>query len=205
MSSRMPFIPGATTIGLTFRDGLILASERRVSYGYFIMSKSGRKVFKITDRVGAACAGLVGDMQMMMKEVAAHTTIHSYELERSASVKSIAKLLGVILFQRRYYPYLAQTIIGGVDAAGPKLFVLDPLGSVIEDKYAVVGSGSQIAIGLLESEFRESLSEKEAIDLVKKAIKSSMARDIGSGDGVDLLIIKAEGIREESYPLTSQS
>ncbi len=203
MSREMPFITGATTIGLTFKNGVILASERRVAYGYFVMSKSGRKVFKITDTVGAACAGLVGDMQVMTKEVAAYSNLYAYETNRPSSVKSMAKLLGVILFQRRFFPYLAQTIIGGVDSDGPKLYVLDPLGSVIEDKYAAVGSGSEIAIGLLESEYREGVSEDEAIALVKKAIKSATARDIGSGDGVDILIITGKGIKEESYPLLS--
>lgn len=200
----MPFIPGATTIGVTFKNGVILASERRVSYGYFVMSKSGRKVFKITDTAGAACAGLVGDMQIMIKEVAAHSNLYSYELNRPATVRALAKLLGVLLFQRRLFPYLTQTIIAGVDPDGPKLYVLDPLGSVIEDKYAAVGSGSEIAMGLLESEFREGLSEAEAVELVKKAIRSATARDIGSGDGVDMLIISAKGIKEESYPLAAQ-
>ena len=58
-------MPGATTIGAVFKDGVILASEKRVTYGNFIMSKGGKKVFKVTDQIGVACAGLVGDMQIL--------------------------------------------------------------------------------------------------------------------------------------------
>jgi len=204
MSREMPFITGATTVGVTFKNGVILASERRVSYGYFVMSKSGRKVFKITENVGAACAGLVGDMQVMTREVAAYCNIYSYESSRPTSVRATAKLLGNLLFQRRLFPYLAQTVIGGVDAEGPKLYVLDPLGSVIEDKYTAVGSGSEIAIGVLESEFKEGLSEIEAVELVKRTIRSAVSRDIGSGDGVDMLIMTGRGMREEAYPLPAR-
>ncbi len=55
------FMPGATTVGLVCKDGAILASERRYSYGTFVMSKVAKKVFKITDNIGVGCAGIIGD------------------------------------------------------------------------------------------------------------------------------------------------
>ena len=196
------YIPGATTIGVVCKDGVILASERRVNYGYFVMSKSGKKVFKIADKIGAACAGIVADMQILTREVTAHLNIYSFEREQSVTVRTAAKLMGSMLFERRYYPYLTQTIVGGIDEGGPKLFVLDPLGSVIEDKFTSVGSGSEIAMGLLESDFKEDMSIEDAKGLVRKAIKAASARDIASGEGLDMLIITDKGIREEHEPPT---
>ena len=197
-----PFMPGATTIGVVCKDGVVLASERRVSYGYFVMSKSGKKVFRITDNVGAACAGLVADMQVLTKEVAVYLRLYSYERDRLASVKSAAKVMANLLFERRLYPYLAQTIVGGIDDEGPSLFVLDPLGSVIDDKYASVGSGSEIAVGVLEAEFREGMTIEQGRELVRKAAKAALARDIGSGNGLDIMTITRSGIKEEGEPLT---
>jgi len=197
-----PFMPGATTIGVVCKDGVVLASERRVSYGYFVMSKSGKKVFRITDNVGAACAGLVADMQVLTKEVAVYLRLYSYERDRLASVKSAAKVMANLLFERRLYPYLAQTIVGGIDDEGPSLFVLDPLGSVIDDKYASVGSGSEIAVGVLETEFKEGMTIEQGRELVKKAAKAALARDIGSGNGLDIMTITRSGIKEEGEPLT---
>jgi proteasome beta subunit len=196
------YIPGATTIGIVCKDGVILASERRVNYGYFVMSKSGKKVFKITDKIGAACAGIVADMQILTREVTAHLNIYSFEREQSVTVRTAAKLMGSMLFERRYYPYLTQTIVGGIDEGGASLFVLDPLGSVIEDKFTSVGSGSEIAMGLLESDFKEGMSIEDAKVLVRKAIKSASARDIASGEGLDMLIITDKGIIEEHEPPT---
>jgi len=195
-------MPGATTIGVVCKDGVVLASERRVSYGYFVMSKSGKKVFRITDNVGAACAGLVADMQVLTKEVAVYLRLYSYERDRLASVKSAAKVMANLLFERRLYPYLAQTIVGGIDDEGPSLFVLDPLGSVIDDKYASVGSGSEIAVGVLETEFKEGMTIEQGRELVKKAAKAALARDIGSGNGLDIMTITRSGIKEEGEPLT---
>jgi len=194
-------MPGATTIGVVCKDGVVLASERRVSYGYFVMSKSGRKVFRIADTIGAVCAGLMADMQVLTKEVGAQLQLYSFERDRLASVRSAAKVMAALLFERRMYPYLAQTIVGGIDDEGQSLFVLDPIGSVIDDKYASVGSGSEIAVGVLEAEYKEGMTVEQGKELVKKAAKAALARDIGSGNGLDIMTITKTGIKEEGEPL----
>jgi len=191
------YLPGATTVGIVCKDGVILAAERRVTYGYFVMSKSGKKVFQIADKIGAACAGIVADMQILTREVGAYLNLYTYEREQSVTVHTAAKLMGSMLFERRYFPYIAQTIVGGIDEGGARLFVLDPLGSVIEDKFTAVGSGSEIAMGLLETEFKEGMSIEEGKGLARKAVKAASARDIGSGEGLDMLVITNTGIREE--------
>jgi proteasome beta subunit len=191
-------MPGATTVGLVCKDGVLLASERRYSYGTFVMSKVAKKVFRITDNIGVACAGIIGDMQVLAREALAYMNLYQFERERKGTVKNAAKMLANLLSARRLYPYLAQTIIGGMDDGKPGLYVLDPIGSVLEDKFSAVGTGAEIAMGVLESDFREGLSVEEAKPIVLRAIKSALARDISSGDGVDLLIITAQGIQEES-------
>jgi proteasome beta subunit len=192
------WMPGATTVGVVFNDGVILASEKRVTYGYFIMSKGGKKVFKVTDRIGVACAGLVGDMQILAKEMEAQANLYSMDVGRKISVRSAAKLMANVLFNRRYAPLITQTIVGGLDEEGPSLYVLDVLGSLLPDKYAVVGSGTEIAIGVIEEGYKESLNAQQAKELVIRSIKSAISRDSMSGDGIDILIITQEGIAEES-------
>ena len=196
--SQFQMLPGATTIGVVCKDGVILASERRLSYGSFVMSKAAKKVFRITDNIGAACAGLVGDMQVLMREASVYATLYSYQRERNASVKTAAKVIGNLLFQRRFVPYITQTIIGGVDEDGPSIYILDLLGSVIKDEYASVGTGAEIATGVLENEYKDGISIEGGKEIVNRALKAALARDSASGDGVDILIITKEGIREES-------
>src|SRR3989337_3581249 len=194
----MVWFPGATTIGVVCRDGVILASEKRVAYGYFIVSKGVKKVFKITDQIGAACAGLGGNMQILVREFEPQANRYSMDVGRRISVRSAAKLMANILFNRRYAPLITQTIVAGLDEEGPSLYVLDVLGSVIPDKYAVVGSGTEIAVGVLEEGYKEGMKLKEAKELVTRAIKSAISRDTMSGDGIDFLIITKEGIAEDS-------
>jgi proteasome beta subunit len=192
------WVPGATTVGVVCSDGVILASEKRVSYGYLVVSKGGKKVFRITDYIGAACAGLVSDMQILVREVEAYANLFNLDVGRTISVRSAAKLMSNLLFNRRLAPLITQTIVGGVDEEGPSLYVLDVLGSVIPDKYAVVGSGTEIAMGVLEEGYKEKMTIKEAKDLVTRAIKSAISRDTMSGDGIDFLLIAKDGTAEES-------
>ena len=166
-----------------------------------VMSKSGKKIFTLTDHIGAACAGIVADMQVLIRQVAAYAKLYELECNRKISVKSATKTMSTILFERRYFPYITQTIVGGIDDEGPSIYVLDPLGSVIRDKYATVGSGAEIAIGVLEASYREGLSLKEGKDLVVRAMKAAIARDSGSGNGIDLLLITQDGVKEESIVL----
>lgn len=196
--SEEPYMPGATTVGLVCTDGVLLASERRYSYGTFVMSKVAKKVFKITDTIGVACAGIIGDMQVLARETLAYMNLYQLERGRKGTVKNAAKLLSSLLSSRRLFPYLAQTVIGGMDDGKPGLYVLDPIGSVLEDKFAAVGTGAEVAMGVLESEYKEGLSLEEAKPIIMRAIRAAVARDISSGDGIDLMIITSHGMKEES-------
>jgi proteasome beta subunit len=192
------YVPGATTVGIVCSDGVILASEKRVSYGSFVVSRAGKKVFKITENIGAGCAGLVSDMQILIREVEAYANLFKLEVGRPISVKSAAKMMSNFLFDRRLLPLITQTVIAGIDEEGPGLYVLDVLGSNIPDKYTAVGSGAEIAIGVLDERFKEGMTIKEAKELVTTAIKSAISRDAMSGDGIDFLVITKEGITEDS-------
>jgi len=195
---RYLYVPGATTVGVVCSDGVILASEKRVSYGGLVLSRAGKKVFKIADHIGSACAGLVSDMQMLIREVAFYANLFRLEARRPIGVRAAAKGMSNLLFSRRLVPLLTQTIVGGVDDEGPSLYVLDVLGSVIPDKYAAVGSGAEIALGVLEEGYKDGLTIEEGKELVVRAIKSAVSRDAMSGDGIDFIIITKNGIKEES-------
>jgi proteasome beta subunit len=193
-------MPGATAIGITCGDGIVLAAEKRVSYGNFVVNKNTKKVFAITHNVAAACAGMVADMQVLVRQVTALSRIRKLEIRRDVATNSIAKLMSVIMFERRYFPLLTQVVVGGIDPS-PQIYTLDPLGSLLPDDYAAVGTGAELALGVLDSEYKKDISIEVARNLAVKAIKSSIQRDSASGDGIDLVIITNKGIQEDTIKL----
>jgi proteasome beta subunit len=191
------FMPGATAVGISYQDGIVLGAEKRVSYGNFLVNKSTKKTFSVTNEVGAACAGMIADMQVLVRQVVALAKIRKLETRRNVAPNSIAKLMSVIMFERRFFPLLTQVIVGGIGIKS-EIYTLDPLGSVLPDDYAAVGTGAEMALGILDSEYRHNISEEKAKDIAIKSIKSSIQRDSSSGDGIDLLFITTKGSREES-------
>ncbi len=188
-------MPGATAVGITFDGGVVIASEKRVAYGNFLVSKTSKKTFQLTPQVGAACAGLVADMQILSLQISALAKIRKMEIKRDLPPNSVAKMISNMMYERRFFPLLTQVIVGGI-VDKPAIYTLDPLGSVLPDEYAAVGTGAEMALGVLDPQFKEKMTEKEAIELAKKAIKSAILRDSFSGDGIDFLVIKKDGIKE---------
>jgi proteasome beta subunit len=191
------FLPGATAVGISYDKGVILSAEKRVSYGNFVVNKNTKKTFPVTNQVGAACAGMIADMQVLVRQVAALAKIRKLEIRRNVAPNSIAKLMSVIMFERRFFPLLTQVIVGGLETK-PEIYTLDPLGSVLPDEYAAVGTGAEMALGIIDSEYKPNMSEEKAREMAIKAIRSSILRDSSSGDGIDLLVITKSGPREES-------
>lgn len=194
------YIPGATAVGIAYKDGVILGAERRITLGNYVISKSGKKVFKVTENVGVVCAGMIADMQNLVREVATYAKLKELELRRFLKPNNIAKLMSVLMFERRFAPLLTQVILGGYGSK-PLVYVLDPLGSVIPDEYAAVGTGAEMAIAVVEAAYSPSISQKEARDVLISSVKAAIQRDAMSGNGLDLLMVDASGIREEAVNL----
>jgi len=193
-------IMGATTIGIVCRDGVVLASEKRIAYGFSIMSKSGKKVFPIGDRIGVGFAGLISDAQAVLRRISAEVRLYELEFHKTMGVRAAAKLLSNMLYSQRYFPVFTETMVGGVDEDVGRLFILDQLGSMIEDRYASIGSGGAIAIGIVEQGYSKDFGVKDGKELAIKAVRAAISRDVASGDGVDVLIIGKDGVKEEFYP-----
>ncbi|MDH7556016.1 MAG: archaeal proteasome endopeptidase complex subunit beta [Candidatus Methanosuratincola sp.] len=193
-------VTGATTVGIACKDGVVLASEKRVTYGFSIMTKAGKKVFAINDRLGVAFAGLISDSQAVLRRISAETNLYELETRKPMSVRAMAKILANLLYAQRAYPVYTETMVGGMDEEGAKLFVLDPLGSMIEDRYAALGTGGAIAIGIVESAYSPEMGVDAGKELAVRAVKAAIARDVASGDGVDVLVISKQGAREETLP-----
>jgi proteasome beta subunit len=190
-------LKGTTTIGLTCKDGVIFVCDKRASVGSFIASNRARKAFKINDKVGATVAGSIGDAEALMRLMQAEAALYEFNNRERMSTKAVATLMANILQGSRIFPYLVQVLIGGISKGNSRLFSLDPVGGLIEEKFAASGSGSPIAYGVLERDYSENRMVEENIPIAIKALHSAMRRDSVTGDGVTIATItKEEGFRE---------
>lgn len=188
---------GTTTIGLVCDRGVVLASEKRATMGHFIASKDAKKIYRIDDLIGMTTAGAVGDAQRLVKILQVEASLYKMRRQEPMTVKGLSALLANILNGSRYFPYMVQLVVGGMDKSGPTVYSLDALGGQIEERKAVAtGSGSPIAYGVLEDRYREKLPLDEGVDLAIRALHTAMKRDSASGNGIDVIKITSDGFTE---------
>jgi len=189
---------GTTTIGVVCKNGVILSSDTRVTMGYFVAHKRGKKIHKIDDHLAMTIAGTVADAQWTVDVLKANAQLYKLTNHRKMPVSAAARLIANLLFSSRYYPLLTQVLIGGVDDTGPHVYSLDPFGSLTEEKCVATGSGSPVAYGVLEDQYREDATVEELLPVVVRAVHSAMKRDAASGDSFDVAVVDENGFRELS-------
>ncbi|HEX9678804.1 proteasome subunit beta [Nitrososphaera sp.] len=190
---------GTTTCALTCKDGVVLAADTRASAGLFIADRHVMKIQKVGNHLGMTIAGGVADAQNLVDLMRYNANIFRLQNKEPMPIKSAARLCSNVLFNQRYFPYYVQLIMAGYTSKeGPQIYNIDLFGSISTEKFISTGSGSPVAYGYLESEYREGLSVNEAYKTAMHAIAAAIRRNAGTGDNINVVIIDKDGWRELS-------
>lgn len=187
---------GTTTVGVVCKDGVILASDTRVTTGTFIAHKKGKKVYQIDEHMAMTISGVVADAQQIVNLLKVNAQLYRLNNQYLMPISAAARLISNVLFSTRQAPLIAQVLIGGVDDVGPHVFSLDPFGSLTEEKFVATGSGSPVAYGVLENKYKEDMFVKDLLSVVVRSIASAMKRNSATGDSFDITVIDHSGCRE---------
>ena len=189
---------GTTTCAITCTDGVVLAADTRASAGFFIADRHVMKIQKVDEHLGMTIAGGVADAQNLVDTMRYNSNIYRLSKKELIPVSSAARLCSNILFNQRYFPYYVQIIMAGFDHREKegKIYNIDLFGSMTTEKFISTGSGSPVAYGYLESEFKDGISVKEAYKLAIQSIAAAIRRNAGTGDNINAVIIDKNGYRE---------
>ncbi|MFX1562514.1 MAG: proteasome subunit beta, partial [Promethearchaeota archaeon] len=176
-------------------EGVILGTESQATMGYLVASDTAPKISQVTNRIAMTISGSVADCQQIINNVRAIAKLESLEKGRELSVKAISRLTSSILFRNRMFPLISMLIVGGMDDDGASIYMLDPLGSMLEEeRFTATGSGSVVAFGVLEDEYREKMTLAEGKELAIRAVSAARKRDIGSGGSIQIAKISTKGV-----------
>jgi len=189
---------GTTTVGLTYKGGVVLATDQRVTLGRMIMSRVD-KVFPVTNNLAITTAGTVSDNQVLLKHMQAEMKLFELENKKKATLETLSSVLQNTVYSgyKRWSPFMIQAIIAGLSRDKTfKLMSFDPSGAAIEDPYTATGSGMMFALGILQEHYKKDMTEKDAIELATRAIYTAIRRDSASGDGIVISVIDNKGYRK---------
>jgi len=192
---------GTTTVGLVCKDGLVLAADKKATAGFFIAAKNVEKIIRITDDIAVTVAGTVSDIQLLAKLIKAELKLKEIRTGKINTVKEAANLLAGIVYSniRKFslIPGISHFIVGGKDKTGFHMYDLSPDGSITDiDDFVSSGSGSPMAYGVFESQYKKDLQVKDGIKLAVKGVNAAIQRDAASGEGLDVVTITEKGVKK---------
>ncbi len=166
---------GTTSIGLVFKDGVILATVKQIVK--LIVPGAIEKLFKIDEHIGAVAAGLLADARVLVNQLMVKAQVNKITYEEAIDVWTLGKSLGDRMQLSTLYaglrPFGVSFLVGGVDSTGPHLIEADPSGMLYEWNAYAIGRGAKIANKIFRDKHKENMDEKTALKLVISVIKKS--------------------------------
>ena len=192
------YLKGTTTIGLMCKDGVVLAADKRATAGNLIVNKKTDKIYEISKNMAITMAGTVSDAQLLSKLIKAELSLKKMRTGRESTVKESANLLAGMVYgnirKMSMIPGISHFLLGGKDETGYYLYDIFADGSLTDEKeYVSSGSGSVMALGVLETLYHQEISLDDGISLAIKCINAALQRDSASGNGINILTITDKG------------
>lgn len=185
-----------TLVGVATRAGVLLAADTRTSQGTVVRSERVQKLAQVHPTAAMGSPDHLGVMQSFVRTI--RLEADRYETERGDPM-TLPELSTVAAEKLRAKSEAGTFVLGGVDDDGPHVFCLCPDGGVLEDESVVVGSGREVAAGVLEADTMDSLTMAEARRVAGRALSSSAERDALTGVGVRVAEITAAGVETTDY------
>ncbi|POM58518.1 Proteasome subunit beta type-6 [Phytophthora palmivora] len=174
---------GTSIIAVRFKGGVVLGADSRTSTGTYVANRVSDKLTPLHDRLYCCRSGSAADTQALSDYVRYYLSSHSVELGRLPKVGTAANLFRSLCYHNKDR-LLAGIIVAGWDPVkGGQVFSIPIGGAMVEQDFAIGGSGSTYIYGLVDAEYRPDMTKEECQQFVKKALAHAMARD-GSSGGV---------------------
>ncbi|MHC3467107.1 proteasome subunit beta [Streptomyces sp. 7R007] len=184
------FPHGTTVLALAYRDGVLIAGDRRATAGNLIAQRDLEKVHPADDHTAVAFAGSVGLALDMIKlyqvELAHFEKIEGIPMTLGAKANRLAGMIRQNLGQAMQ-GLAVVPLLAGYDPDAPRerrgrIFGFDVAGGLYEKShFHADGSGSPYARGALKKLFRPGMDRREAALAALQALYDAADDDSATG------------------------
>lgn len=191
----------AVSYGTGLDGGVVMGADSRTSMGTYVSNRATDKLDQVADRIFVQRSGSSADTEAVADIVKYYLRINEVEVGQAPAVATAAHLLKDIIYDNKNR-LCAGMIVGGWDPykGGSVHHIAVYTGSVVQEKWAIGGSGSSYIYGLCDSNYKEGMTAEEARAFVIDGLGRAMARDGSSGGCMRLATINREGYKREFLP-----
>ncbi|MFO1532312.1 MAG: proteasome subunit beta [Thermoplasmatota archaeon] len=182
-----------TTVGIKTPEGIVLATDRRATAGYYVADKDVVKIEPLDGDSAITIAGSVAQAQAYAHMLRLNLEYTKGRRGWALAPAELAKLAAYTI--QRSGGIYGQFILATRGGDGVHLWDVGGDGSLIQKKdFTVTGSGTGPAVGVLEStDWLKVKTMKDAIDVAKRAVRASTQRDVASGNGLVVYTLPNSG------------
>eukprot|EP00299_Pterocystis_sp_00344_P004902 c1619_g1_i1.p1 GENE.c1619_g1_i1~~c1619_g1_i1.p1 ORF type:complete len:217 (+),score=37.77 c1619_g1_i1:43-693(+) len=190
---------GTSIMAVTFEGGVVMGADSRTSTGSYIANRVSDKITPLTDSIFCCRSGSAADTQAVAEATTNIISQHSVMTGEPAEVKVVANIMKEICYRNKDH-LLASLIVAGWDPRqGGSVYTIPLGGSLVQEKFAIGGSGSSYIYGFCDSEFREGMDKESCVRFVVRALSLAMSRDGSSGGIVRLCIVDKNGVERRVF------
>jgi proteasome alpha subunit len=190
---------GTTTVGLKFKDGVVLIVDKRIA-SRLMEPRSIEKIFQIDGHIGCATSGLVADARILVDQARVIAQINKITYDENMSVEELVKK--ICDFKQNYTqyggvrPFGTALLVAGVDEQGEHLFETDPSGALVSYKAGSIGAGRNAVMEVFEEEYKEGMDTDTAIVLGLKALKKATEEEKLNPKAVEIgIVVRGQNFR----------
>jgi proteasome alpha subunit len=186
---------GATTAGVVFKEGVVLAADRRIPNPGLAEPASLEKIHQIDEHVACATAGLVADARVLVDYARLTAQINRVTYAEGMTVELLARRICDYKQQYTQFggvrPFGTALLVGGYDETGIHLFETEPSGSLTSFKATSTGGNKGPVMELLEQKYTPNMDGEAAIVLAIEAIRQSLEDPQTLGQ-VEVCVVQVE-------------
>ncbi|KAF6167324.1 hypothetical protein GIB67_043185 [Kingdonia uniflora] len=162
MNMNAPHSMGTTIIGVTYCDGVILGADSRTSTGMYVANRASDKITQLTDNIYLCRSGSAADSQAVSDYARLSLELHEIQQGRPATVKAASNIVRNLSYNNKNRLQTGM-IVGGWDKyEGGKIYAVPLGGTIIEQPFAIGGSGSSYLYGFFDQAWKENMTKEEA-------------------------------------------
>jgi len=172
---------GATTIGLKFKNGVLLIAYTEAS-SPLVEKSSTDKISQIDNTIGCAFTGLSADARHLIEFAREEAEINRIWYDEQITIKALVRTICEYKHLFTLYggvrPFGDVLFVGGIDITGPHLFATDPSGAFLEYKAVCEGKGSNKAMLYFDQNYTADPTLDEAFMFGIQAIKKTLGKKL---------------------------